>query len=105
MIYLDAAAVVKLAHAENESDALRAWLSERAETGWISSVLLEIEASRALARYAPEAVVRLHPVIDLIELVEPGCEAARPAQPQVRASRRGGVAGASHDLGQEPVAL
>ena len=51
MIYLDSAAVVKLVHAEPESPALRAWLEERAETGWISSVLTEIESFRALARY------------------------------------------------------
>ena len=50
---LDSAAVVKLAHAEPGSAALRRWLDERAETGWISSVLTEIEAFRALARYAP----------------------------------------------------
>src|ERR1035441_10292523 len=55
MIYLESAAVVKLAHAEPESAALRRWLDERAETGWISSVLTEIEAFRALARYAPAA--------------------------------------------------
>jgi predicted nucleic acid-binding protein len=70
MIYLDSAAIVKLAHAEAETPALRDWLDARAETGWMSSVLAEIESSRALARHAPEAVVRLHPVLDLIELVE-----------------------------------
>ncbi|MCO5993057.1 type II toxin-antitoxin system VapC family toxin [Actinoallomurus rhizosphaericola] len=70
MIYLDSAAVVKLVHAEAESQALRDWLDARADTGWISSALLEIESFRALARYAPEAVARLHPVLDLIELVE-----------------------------------
>jgi predicted nucleic acid-binding protein len=70
MIYLDSAAVVKLVHAEPESQALRAWLNERAETGWVSSVLLEIESFRALARYAPEAVTRLHPVLDQIDLID-----------------------------------
>ncbi|MGO9082750.1 MAG: type II toxin-antitoxin system VapC family toxin [Streptosporangiaceae bacterium] len=70
MIYLDSAAVVKLVHAEPESPALRAWLDERAETGWISSVLVEIESFRALARYAPEAVTRLHPVLDQIGLID-----------------------------------
>jgi predicted nucleic acid-binding protein len=70
MIYLDSAAVVKLVHAESESQALRDWLYERAETGWTSSVLVEIESLRALARYAPEAVARLHPILDLIDLVE-----------------------------------
>jgi len=70
MIYLDSSAVVKLVHAEPESAALRAWLDERAETGWISSVLAEIESFRALARYAPQAVIRLHPVLDQIDLID-----------------------------------
>jgi uncharacterized protein len=70
MIYLDSAAVVKLVHAEAESRALREWLDDRAETGWISSVLTEIESFRALARYAPEAISRLPAVLDLIDLVE-----------------------------------
>jgi predicted nucleic acid-binding protein len=70
MIYLDSAAVVKLVHAEPESPALRTWLDERAETGWISSVLVEIESFRALARYAPEAAIRLHPVLDQIDLID-----------------------------------
>jgi uncharacterized protein len=70
MIYLDSAAVVKLAHAEPESAALRGWLDERAETGWISSVLAEIESFRALARYAPDAVGRLPAVLDQIDLID-----------------------------------
>jgi hypothetical protein len=69
MIYLDSAAVVKLVHAEAESAALRDWLDERAETGWISSVLTEIESFRALARYAPDAVSRLPDVLDQIGLI------------------------------------
>ena len=69
MIYLDWAAVVKLVHVEAESAALRGWLDERAETGWISSVLTEIESFRALARYAPDAVSRLPAVLDLIHLI------------------------------------
>jgi uncharacterized protein len=70
MIYLDSAAVVKLVHAEAESEALRDWLADRADIGWTSSVLLEVEAFRALARHSPEAVARLHPVLDLIELID-----------------------------------
>jgi predicted nucleic acid-binding protein len=70
MIYLDSAAVVKLAHAEPESAALRSWLDERAETQWISSVLTEIESFRALAQYAPEAASRLPAVLDLIDLID-----------------------------------
>jgi uncharacterized protein len=70
VIYLDSAAVVKLVHAETESAALRTWLDERAETGWVSSVLTEIESFRALARYAPSAVSRLPAVLDQIDLVD-----------------------------------
>ena len=70
MIYLDSAALVKLVHAEPESPALRAWLGDRAETPWVSSVLVEIESFRALARYAPEASTRLYPVLDQIDLID-----------------------------------
>ena len=70
MIYLDSAAVVKLAHPEPESPALRRWLNDRAETGWISSVLTEIESFRALARYVPDAVSRLPAVLDQIDLID-----------------------------------
>ena len=70
MIYLDSAAVVKLVHAEAESAALRSWLGERAESGWISSVLTEIESFRALARYAPGAVSRLPAVLDQVDLID-----------------------------------
>jgi uncharacterized protein len=70
MIYLDCAAVVKLVYAEPESPALRRWLDKRAETGWISSVLTEIESFRALARYAPEAVSRLPAVLDHIDVID-----------------------------------
>ncbi len=70
MIYLDSAALVKLVHGEAESPALRAWLTDRAETGWVSSVLVEIESIRALAWYAPEAATRLHPVLDRIDLID-----------------------------------
>ena len=70
MIYLDSAAVVKLAHAEPESAALRSWLDRRAEIQWMSSVLTEIEAFRALARYAPEAASRLPAILDQIDLID-----------------------------------
>lgn len=72
MIYLDTAAIVKLVHAETESAALRAWLDERAETGWISSVLTEVESFRALARYAPQAATRLPAVLDQVDLIDLG---------------------------------
>jgi predicted nucleic acid-binding protein len=70
MIYLDTAAIVKLVHAEPESQALHDWLDGRAETGWISSVLAEIESFRALARYVPGAASRLPAVLDQIDLID-----------------------------------
>lgn len=69
-IYLDSAAVVKLVHAENETDALRDWLDERIDSSWTSSALLEVEAFRALVRNAPAAAARLHAVLDLVHLVD-----------------------------------
>lgn len=70
MFYLDSAAVVKLVHAENESQALRNWLDERVTVGWTSSVLVEVETFRALARLAPHSLIRLAPVLDVIDLVD-----------------------------------
>ncbi len=69
MIYLDSSAAVKLVHAEAESQALRDWLDERADAGWVSSVLMEIESYRALGRHAPAALTRLPDLLDLIDLV------------------------------------
>jgi uncharacterized protein len=70
MIYLDSAAVVKLVHAEAETAALRAWLYGRADIGWTSSVLVEVESFRALARHTPQTVTRLPAVLDQIELID-----------------------------------
>ena len=80
MIYLDSAAVVKLVHAESDSQTLRAWLAARADVDWVSSVLLEVESFRVLARYSRESAGRLPPVLDLIELVELGPEIRIRAQ-------------------------
>ena len=80
MIYLDSAAVVKLVHAEAESQALRDWLSFRSSLDWTSSALIEVETVRALARHAPEAISRLPPILDLIVLVEISPEVRALAQ-------------------------
>ena len=65
-------AAIRQAVLEPESQALRAWLDERVETGWISSVLTEVESFRALARYAPAAISRLPAVLDQIDLIDIG---------------------------------
>jgi uncharacterized protein len=69
MIYLDSSAAVKLVHAEAETQALRDWLDDRADIGWVSSVLVEVETYRALARYSPAALTRLSQALDLIDLI------------------------------------
>ncbi len=69
-VYLDSAAIVKLAHEEEETAALRVWLAERVDSDWVSSVLAEIESFRTLARHSPSAVARLGRVLDPIELVD-----------------------------------
>lgn len=80
MIYLDSAALVKLVHAEAGSQALRDWLGDHSSLGWISSVLVEVETVRALARHAPEAVGRLPLILDLMVLVEISPEVRALAQ-------------------------
>jgi len=80
LIYLDSSAIVKLAHAEVHSDALRDWLDARIDVGWTSSVLAEIETFRALARYASSDVSRLAPVLDQIELLPLGRRTRMRAQ-------------------------
>lgn len=54
MIYLDSSALVKLLRPEFESVALRRWLGERRNAVLTSSVLADVEVSRALRRAAPE---------------------------------------------------
>ena len=53
-----------------DTEALRTWLDQRADTGWASSVLVEVESVRALSRYAPRAVTRLPAVLDQIEMID-----------------------------------
>ena len=75
MIYLDSAAAVKLIHAEAHSAALRRYLDERPELGWVSSALLEVETFRALARAIPPAemptvINDFHTLLDFIDRIE-----------------------------------
>lgn len=69
MIYLDSSAAVKLAHTETHSEALAAWLGERSEQ-MVSSVLLEVELTRALRRYDPAALGAIPSVLIKFDRVE-----------------------------------
>jgi predicted nucleic acid-binding protein len=65
VIYLDTSAVVKLAHLEAETDALRAWLAANPQP-LVSSALVRTEAARALIRAEPAALPALRAVLSII---------------------------------------
>ena len=69
MIYLDASAVVKLAHDEAHSEALAIWLGARSER-MVSSVLLEVELNRALRRYDAAALSVVPSVLARLDRIE-----------------------------------
>jgi uncharacterized protein len=56
VIYLDAAAVVKLVRVEPESARLEVWLEARRAMPLVSSTLVEVEVPRALRRRDPAAL-------------------------------------------------
>lgn len=66
-VYLDSSALVKLAVAEQESAALRAYLRRRRPL--VSSALSRTEVGRALLPLGPRAVQRGAEVLRRIELV------------------------------------
>lgn len=71
MIYLDTCAVLKLAHREAESAALRAWLLDRpAGEALVSSTLAEVELARALRRADPAALPQLPALLGSFDLFE-----------------------------------
>jgi predicted nucleic acid-binding protein len=53
MIYLDAAALVKLVRPEAESQELVDWLNQQVDRIFVSSALVEVELPRALRRSEP----------------------------------------------------
>lgn len=67
--YLDTSALVKLVVAEDETEALRAWLQEEDRTP-VSSDLTRTELLRAVRRAAPDRVVQARAVLDSITLVQ-----------------------------------
>lgn len=70
MIYLDAAAIVKLVHPESETPALHEWLADRARERRVTSVLSEVEVPRAIQRLAPVAAGRVAPVLATLYRIE-----------------------------------
>ena len=70
MIYLDSAAIVKLAHPEAESADLRSWLAERAGVPRVTSALAEVEVPRAIHRHAPASLPHVPLVMGTIARFE-----------------------------------
>jgi predicted nucleic acid-binding protein len=67
--YLDTSALVKLVVAEDETDALIAWLDET-DGDWVSSDLARTELLRAVRRSAPDRVIRAREVLDSVTLLD-----------------------------------
>lgn len=74
MIYLDSSALVKLAVAEAESEALRDWLAEHADTPRISSDLVRVEVTRAVMRSQPQALLQAQQAVSRINKILIGPE-------------------------------
>ncbi|MEV2236569.1 type II toxin-antitoxin system VapC family toxin [Micromonospora sp. NPDC049891] len=70
MIYLDSAAVIKLLRREPGTEELVSWLNDRSSASLVSSVLAEVEVSRALRRAAPQALVGVPTVLSRLYRVE-----------------------------------
>lgn len=70
MIYLDSAAIVKLAHPEAESADLQLWLAERAGVPRVTSALAEVEVPRAIHRHAPASLPHVPLVLGTIARFE-----------------------------------
>lgn len=58
MIYLDTSAAMKLVRPEEHSAALSRWIGERPGMAVLSSVLINVELSRATHRSAPDQLMR-----------------------------------------------
>lgn len=66
--YLDTSALVKLVVAEEETEALLAWVGS-ADLEMVSSDLARTELLRAVRRVAPDRVVRARDVLDAVTLL------------------------------------
>jgi predicted nucleic acid-binding protein len=70
VIYLDTSALVKMIRIEVESDDLVDWLDQRAEIPWITSVLAEVELSRAIRTVSPDGLSAIPSVLARLDRFE-----------------------------------
>ena len=70
LYYLDTSAAFKLLAAEEHADAFLAFYREHRGDNWISSDLLRIEVSRAVARSWPALIPDAQRLLDAFEYVQ-----------------------------------
>jgi predicted nucleic acid-binding protein len=70
MIYLDAAALVKLVRREAESQQLVDWLNEQVDRIFVSSALVEVELPRALRRSEPALLTTAPSVLAQVSMYD-----------------------------------
>jgi uncharacterized protein len=63
MLYLDTSALMKLIRREPESDTLADWLDAQASAPWVSSMLIEVELSRAMRRIEPSLLAEVPAIV------------------------------------------
>jgi predicted nucleic acid-binding protein len=68
-IYMDTSALVKLIVAEDESQALRSFLSERSEDNLFSAALARTELIRAVAVNGPQAIADARNLLSALDTV------------------------------------
>lgn len=79
LYYLDTSAAFKLLAAEEHADAFFAFYREHRGDTWISSDLLRIEVSRAVARTWPALIPDAQRLLDAFEYVQIDEEVVRSA--------------------------
>ena len=66
MIYLDAAAIVKMIREEDETIELIAWLNDHPTDQLVASALVEVEVPRAMRRNQPEVLGAVAPMLSRV---------------------------------------
>lgn len=71
MLYLDTSALVKLVLVETHSADLAAWLNDRVQMRWVTSVLADVELPRAVIRAgSPEGLASVPAVLARLDRFE-----------------------------------
>lgn len=69
MIYLDSSALLKLLHAEHETEALEEWISARGRRPMVSSELAKVEVIRGCRRIDPETLPEARALLGGLDLI------------------------------------